>query len=129
MKTVKIGRYYYEVSEEEILKDEWMYDESPEGGLEHIRKCSFSSHLGGGYYKITSTTDKKLVNDGIEKMLRIKKFNGGARAILCSKCHVIIKEGWADETNPEPNRITKKDWESNKPLYCEECQEKIKRFK
>jgi len=60
---------------------------------------------------------------------RIKKFNGGAGAILCSGCYVIIKEGWADETNPDPKRITNKEWKSNDPLYCEKCQEKMKSSK
>jgi hypothetical protein len=63
-------------------------------------------------------------------MARIKKFNGGAGAICCNKCSVIVKEGFAyDETNPDPKRITDKDWKSNKPLYCEECEEKMKNLK
>ena len=62
-------------------------------------------------------------------MVRIKKFNGGAGALLCSNCRAIVKEGWADEINSDPKRIIKKDWESKKPLYCEECQEKMKNSK
>jgi len=60
--------------------------------------------------------------------MRIKKFNGGAGAILCNTCGRIVKEGWADAKGYQkthydrfcstPNRITMQEWESNKPLYC-----------
>jgi hypothetical protein len=71
-------------------------------------------------------------------MARIKKFNGGGGAILCSKCRIIIKEGFEDSvfaiayhkqkgTYPD-GLITKSDWESNKPLYCKKCKEKLKLF-
>lgn len=69
-------------------------------------------------------------------MARIKKFNGGAGGLLCNECGKIVKEGsddslWAIEyhkrkgTYPQ-GLITKEDWESDEPLYCEECKEKIK---
>ena len=59
---------------------------------------------------------------------RIRKFNGGAGAILCNKCWVILKEGWV-YTDPQyfylnETRISKKDWESEEPLYCEKCKQK-----
>lgn len=48
---------------------------------------------------------------------RIKKFNGGEGAILCNLCRVIIKEGWT--------QITKEDWASDEPIYCEDCLKNI----
>jgi hypothetical protein len=72
-------------------------------------------------------------------MSRIKKFNNSNGAILCSKCRTIIKEGF--DTNPiavgyhmqngtyPDGLITKEDWESNEPIYCEKCQEKMKNSK
>lgn len=45
-------------------------------------------------------------------LVRIKKFNGGAGAILCNGCRVIVKQG---------NGITKEDWESCEPLFCVKC--------
>lgn len=56
-------------------------------------------------------------------MARIKKFNGGYLSILCNKCGITVKEGFSDE-GIDPRRITKKDWKSNEPLYCEECEKK-----
>lgn len=67
---------------------------------------------------------------------RIKKFNGGSGALLCSECSVILKEGflgnvWAEEvhkkrgTYPE-GLITQEDWDSEEPIFCLECNEKIK---
>jgi hypothetical protein len=51
----------------------------------------------------------------MEKLKRIKKFNNGNGAILCNGCRVIVKEGW--------NNITKEDWESEEPVFCEKCNE------
>jgi len=51
----------YVISDEEIKRGEWMYDDSPEKGLNHIRKCPGpSSYFGSGYYKIVATTDADL---------------------------------------------------------------------
>jgi hypothetical protein len=50
---------------------------------------------------------------------RIKKFNGGEGAILCNRCRVIIKEGWT--------QITKEDWASDEPIYCEDCLKNIQK--
>jgi len=72
----------------------------------------------------------------MEEYYRIKKFNGGARSINCSKCSVILKEGflgdaWADavhkkrDTYPE-GLISESDWASNEPLFCNDCQNEIK---
>ena len=68
------------------------------------------------------------------KDYRIKKFNSGAGAILCSKCCVIVKEGWDSSpwaveyhkrkgTYPD-GLITQEEWDSKEPLYCEKCKEK-----
>lgn len=40
---------------------------------------------------------------------KIRKFNGGARAILCSYCYKIIAEG---------SKITKDNWDSEEPMFC-----------
>ena len=41
------------VSDEVIKPDEWMYDETPEKGLDQIRKCPGpNDYLGGGHHKI-----------------------------------------------------------------------------
>lgn len=45
--------------------------------------------------------------------MRIKKFNGGAGAILCNGCRVMVRQG---------NGITKEEWESDEPLFCMKCQ-------
>ena len=50
-------------------------------------------------------------------LLRLKKFNGGKGAILCNRCLVIIKEGFADYGG----QITKEDWEDNSPIFCDKC--------
>ena len=60
--------------------------------------------------------------------MRIKKFNNSAGAILCSKCRVIVKEGFSEE-GVDPKKITEAEWKSNKPLYCERCKEKLKNKK
>ena len=48
-----------------------------------------------------------------DRQFRIKKFNGGARAILCNYCSKIWKTG-AD--------MTKEDWESDQPVICDDCE-------
>ena len=64
---------------------------------------------------------------------RIKKFNNSAGAILCSECSVIIKEGFYDSVwahaycekeglDPETYLIKDEDWDSDEPLYCEDCK-------
>jgi hypothetical protein len=68
---------------------------------------------------------------------RIRKFNGGAGAILCNGCNVIIWEGFEGNAFQEarlrrlwPNckpLISKEAWESEEPLYCEKCNEEAKR--
>ena len=68
-------------------------------------------------------------------MERIKKFNGGACAILCNGCSIIIKEGmynnvWAVAYHKQKGTypdgiITQEDWDSDEPIYCEKCK-KIK---
>lgn len=50
-------------------------------------------------------------------MERLKKFNGGLGAILCNKCRVIVKEGFFPE-----GTITKEDWASDEPVFCERCE-------
>jgi hypothetical protein len=57
--------------------------------------------------------------------MRIKKFNNSFGAILCNGCNVTVKEGFSDE-GVDTRRITTKDWESNEPLYCDKCKEKMK---
>jgi len=65
---------------------------------------------------------------------RIIKFNNSAGAILCSKCMVIVKEGWYTSSwaqayckqeglDPETYLIKDEDWESEEPLYCEKCKD------
>ncbi len=72
----------------------------------------------------------------MEEYYRIKKFNGGAGAIICSECSIILKEGfvgntWAEEvhkkkgTYPE-GLISSADWASNEPMFCKDCQNEIK---
>ena len=74
----------------------------------------------------------------MSKNKRIKKLNGGAAAILCSKCSVIVKEGWdisawAVEFHKQRGTypdglITQADWDSEEPLYCEKCKNNGKRI-
>jgi hypothetical protein len=73
----------------------------------------------------------------MKKEIRIKKFNGGAGALLCNKCRTIIKEGffesvWAVEAHKRRGTypdglITKEDWASKEPMYCDECKSKNKK--
>jgi hypothetical protein len=59
----------------------------------------------------------------MKKEKRIVKFNGGAGAILCNRCRVIIYSGINGEgVGGRP--ITKEDMESEEPIYCEKCQKK-----
>jgi len=69
-----------------------------------------------------------------KKDQRIRKFNGGAGALICSKCSVIVKEGWDSSewaieyhkrrgTYPD-GLITQADWDSKEPLFCEKCKNK-----
>jgi len=50
------------------------------------------------------------------------KFNSGYGALLCSKCHVIIKTG---------QKMTEKEWKALRgeidlpPQYCEKCKSKL----
>lgn len=72
-------------------------------------------------------------------MARVKKFNGSAGAILCNGCRVIIKEGvennaWAvayhKKRGTYPDGLIKQeDWDSDEPIYCEKCKEKINKTK
>ena len=67
---------------------------------------------------------------------RIKKFNSAAGAILCSECFVILKEGfvgnmWAEEVHKRRGTypdglITEEEWDSEEPIFCNECIEKLK---
>jgi len=61
-------------------------------------------------------------------MARIKKFNNGAAAILCNKCLAIVEEGFSED-EVDPKRITKADWDSDEPLYCDKCKEKMEKIK
>jgi len=57
--------------------------------------------------------------------MRIKKFNSSVGAILCSGCNIIVMDGFVGIESPyfcTNKRITKKDWKSNKPMYCEKCK-------
>ena len=59
---------------------------------------------------------------------RVKKYNNGNGAILCSECSVILKEGFATAASEgNGKRISNEDWASNEPLFCEECLGKIKK--
>ena len=49
----------------------------------------------------------------------ILKFNGGALALLCSGCSVIIKEG--KDFNKEELAFVKGDKDYLPELYCEKC--------
>ncbi len=49
--------------------------------------------------------------------MRTKKFNNGNGAILCSKCRVIVLEGFFPE-----GTITQEAWDSDEPLYCDKCR-------
>ena len=61
---------------------------------------------------------------------RIRKFNNGIGAILCSNCNIIVKHGWLNaDVMPLPERITEPDWKSLDPLYCNKCQEKLDKLK
>jgi len=60
--------------------------------------------------------------------VRIKKFNNSYGAILCNNCHIIVKEGFSEDT-ADCKKITQEDWDSNEPLYCEKCKEKMKKHK
>ncbi len=46
-------------------------------------------------------------------MKRLIKFNGGAGAILCNRCKVIVKQG---------DGISKEDLKSTEPLFCIKCK-------
>jgi ferredoxin len=48
----------------------------------------------------------------------IVKFNGGALALLCSSCRVIIKTG--KDFTPEEMEFTLNDKHLD-PQYCEKC--------
>lgn len=67
-----------------------------------------------------------------DEYYRVKKFNGGAGAILCSYCSVILKEGFAlnlhaveyykKHSKDFDGLITEEDWASDEPMFCEECK-------
>jgi len=71
-----------------------------------------------------------------EEYYRIKKFNSSAGALLCSRCSIILKEGfvgnaWAEAVHKRRGTypdglITKKDWASDEPLFCDDCKEEMK---
>jgi hypothetical protein len=71
-----------------------------------------------------------------EEYYRVKKFNSGAGAILCSECRVIIKEGfmgneWAEAVHKKRGTypsglISKEDWASEEPMFCESCKDSKK---
>lgn len=71
-----------------------------------------------------------------EEYYRIKKYNSGAGALICSRCSVILKEGfignaWAEAVHKKKGTypaglITKEDWASDEPLFCDECKEEMK---
>lgn len=44
--------------------------------------------------------------------MRIVKFNGGAGAILCNGCRVIVRE-----------HLTKEEIEDETPVFCRKCQQ------
>lgn len=54
----------------------------------------------------------------------IIKFNGGALAILCSKCRVIIKTG--EDFTEEEKLYVKGDIKSLPSQFCEKCKNKNK---
>ena len=67
-----------------------------------------------------------------EKDYRIRKFNSGAGAILCNGCGVIVMDGFIEflgsSFTPKFStfdRITKEDWDSKEPIYCEVCKKKL----
>jgi hypothetical protein len=72
-----------------------------------------------------------------EEYYRVKKFNGGAGAILCSECRVILKEGflgndWAEAVNKKKGTypgglISKEDWDLEEPMFCSSCIEEVKK--
>ena len=53
----------------------------------------------------------------------IIKFNGGALALLCTSCRVIIKTG-KDFTEQELDFTLGKDKNILPPQYCEKCKQK-----
>ena len=53
----------------------------------------------------------------------IVKFNGGALALLCSKCSVIMKTG-REFTRTELNYALGKSKKILPPQYCESCKNK-----
>jgi len=58
---------------------------------------------------------------------RIKKYNNGQGAILCSDCGRIVKQGFVrEDVMTTPERITQADWKSLDPLYCKGCLTKHK---
>jgi len=60
---------------------------------------------------------------GQEQEKAIIKFNGGALAMLCSGCRVIIKIG-KDFTEEELDLTLGKDKNMLPPQYCEGCKPK-----
>jgi len=72
----------------------------------------------------------------LEEYYRIKKFNSGSGAIICSRCSATLKEGfignaWAEAVHKKRGTypgglITKEDWSSDEPLFCDSCKEEMK---
>jgi hypothetical protein len=56
----------------------------------------------------------------MSKNYRIRKLNGGAGALLCSKCHRIVYSGIEGEGE---RKFTQEEWDSKDPLYCKNCKE------
>ncbi len=77
-----------------------------------------------------------MIKSTSEKLIRIKKYNSSVGAICCSKCNIILKEGflgniWAEEVHKKQGTypgglITKEDWKSEEPMFCDNCLETIK---
>jgi hypothetical protein len=70
---------------EEILKDELMYDEEPERGLDFIRKQpDCKSYLGGGYYKILALPEH-FTKEQLQDIVYGKLKEGDKVMVECSK--------------------------------------------
>ena len=53
----------------------------------------------------------------------ILKFNGGALALLCSNCRVIIKTG--KDFTPEEKKYALGKLRHLDPVYCDKCKDNV----
>jgi hypothetical protein len=100
-----IDNLYFEKEKQQII--DFAY-----GCTQHISREDIEDYYNKTYNKINKPIDKADF-----------KYNGGAGALLCSKCKVIIKIG-KDYTNEE--KLASRGKIQLPPQYCDKCKDQNK---